>query len=68
MKIGKVIGLEISNFKNINTIHLIAHSAGAFIAKSLINLKNKMMLSCVSCYYIYIFILNQLIWNYSLVR
>ena len=34
MKIGKVIGLEISNFKNINTIHLIAHSAGAFIAES----------------------------------
>ena len=35
IKIGKSIGLEISNLKNLKNIRLIAHSAGAFIAKSL---------------------------------
>jgi len=37
MKIGRAIGIEISNLKNIKNIRLITHSAGAFIAESLCN-------------------------------
>ena len=34
IKIGNAIGIEISNLKNAKNIHLISHSAGAFIAES----------------------------------
>ncbi|PPR48527.1 MAG: hypothetical protein CFH14_01288 [Alphaproteobacteria bacterium MarineAlpha5_Bin4] len=34
IKIGNVLGLEISNLKELKNIHIIAHSAGSFIAES----------------------------------